>query len=101
MTVNPIIPSKGSPSQVSGTQNQDGEQAFNNMTKSEGYNKGALEQAVTERTRLTRNKRVDRTKKKHSSLFLVSDDDELFEEAVYRTVMVDGILFTLRLLAVA
>ena len=90
------------PSQVGGTQNKSGEEAFHNMAKSEGYDKGAMEEAVSERTRLTRTKRADRSKKKSTSLFLVDEDDgELFEEPVYRTVMVDGILFTLRLLAVA
>ena len=87
--------------QVGGTQNKSGEEAFHNMAKSDGYDKGALEQAVTERTRLSRTKRADKAKKKSTSLFVLSDDEDLHEEPVYRTVMVDGILFTLRLLAVA
>ena len=102
MTVNPIHGQSSPPAQIVQTQSKSGEEAFNQFTESEGYNKGALEQAVSERTRLTRARRADRAKKKHSSsLFLVSDEGELEEEAIYRTVMVDGILFTLRLLAVA
>ena len=90
------------PSQVSGAQGKSGEEAFHDLAKSDGYNKGALEEAISERTRLTRNKRIDKSKKKSSSLFLVSEDEsDLLEEPIYRTVMVDGILFTLRLLAVA
>lgn len=88
------------PSQVSGTQAKSGEEAFQKGLKSEGYSKDELEKATTERTRLTRTRRADRSAKKDSSLFLVSDNDEL-DEPVYRTVMVDGVLFTLRLLAVA
>ena len=89
------------PSQVGGTQSKSGEEAFHDMAKSDGYNKGALDKAVSERTRLTRTKRADKTKK-NTSLFVISDNDEnLQEEPVYRTVMVDGMLFTLRLLAVA
>ena len=90
------------PSQVGGTQSKSGEESFHNMAKSDGYDKDSLDKAVSERTRLTRTKKADRTKKKSSSLFVISDDDnEGSEEPVYRTVMVDGILFTLRLLAVA
>ena len=89
------------PGQVSSTQNKSGEEAFHDMAKSDGYNQAAMEAAVNERTRLTRTKRADKTKKKSSSLFVLSDDENLQEEPVYRTVMVDGILFTLRLLAVA
>ncbi len=89
------------PSQVGGAQNKSGEEAFHNMAKSDGYDKGALEEAVAERTRLSRTKRLDKAKKKSASLFVISDDEDLYEEPVYRTVMVDGILFTLRLLAVA
>ena len=102
MEANRIAPGQSNlPSQVGSTQNQSGEQAFHDMAKSDGYNKGALEQAVSERTRLTRTKRADKTKK-NTSLFVISNNDEdLQEEPVYRTVMVDGILFTLRLLAVA
>lgn len=89
------------PSQVSGTQSKSGEEAFHDMAKSDGYNKATLEEAVNERTRLTRTERADRTKKKSSSLFVLSDDEDLQKEPVYRTIMVDGMLFTLRLLAVA
>lgn len=101
---NRIIPGQSNlPSQVGGTQQKSGEEAFHDMAKSQGYNKGDVEQAVSERTRLTRTKRADRAeRKKINSLFLINDDDEdLKEEPVYRTVMVDGMIFTLRLLAVA
>ena len=102
MTVNPIIPGKGNIPQVSGTQGQSGDDAFHDLTKSEGYDKGALEQATSERTRLTRARRAHKGSKKSTSLLLVGDDDELTEgEPIYRTVMVDGVMFTLRLLAVA
>ncbi len=90
------------PSQIGGAQSKSGEESFHNMAKSDGYDKGALEEAVSERTRLTRTKRADKSKKTNNSLFVISDNDEdLNEEPVYRTVMVDGVLFTLRLLAVA
>ena len=89
------------PSQVTGTQAKSGEEAFQKGLKSEGYSKDELEKATTERTRLTRARRVDKGTKKDSSLFLVSDNDDELDEPVYRTVMVDGVLFTLRLLAVA
>ena len=104
MTVNPITTGKGNQAnQIAGAQSQTGEEAFQrDLSKSEGYDKGALEQAVTERTRLTRTKRVEKARKNKRSLFLVSDDGELVDgEPVYRTVMVDGVMFTLRLLAVA
>ena len=103
MEANRIASGQGNlPSQVGSTQNKSGEEAFHDMAKSDGYNKGALEEAVNERTRLTRTKRADKTKKQNASLFVISDNEEdLHEEPVYRTVMVDGILFTLRLLAVA
>ncbi len=101
MTLNPIHGQGHQPAQISGAQGKSGEEAFNDFTKSDGYNKGALEEAVSERTRLSRTKGADRTKRKQTSLFLVSDNGELEEEPVYRTVMVDGVLFTLRLLAVA
>ena len=103
MESNRVVPGQSNlPSQVGGAQSKSGEEAFHNMAKSEGYDKGALEEAVSERTRLTRSKRTDKSKKKNTSLFVISDSDEdLSEEPVYRTVMVDGILFTLRLLAVA
>ena len=102
METNRIAPGQSNlPGQVSGTQNKNGEEAFHDMAKSDGYNKAALEEAVSERTRLTRTKRGDKTKKKSTSLFVLSDDENLQEEPVYRTIMVDGILFTLRLLAVA
>ncbi len=101
MDANRITPGQSNlPKQVSGAQNKSGEEAFHNMAKSDGYDKGTLESAVSERTRLTRTRRADRTKKKDSSLFVLADDEDLQEEPVYRTVMVDGVLFTLRLLAI-
>ena len=102
MESNRITPGQSNlPSQVGSTQNKSGEEAFHDMAKSDGYDKSAMEAAVSERTRLTRSKRADRTEKKNTSLFVLSDDENLQEEPVYRTIMVDGILFTLRLLAVA
>lgn len=103
METNRIIPgqSQSQPPALAGAQGKSGEEAFHDMTKSDGYNKGTLEQAVSERTRLSRTRRADKaSRKKEMSLFKVSDDEDN-QEAVYRTVMVDGILFTLRLLAVA
>ena len=102
MDTNRIIPGQTNlPAQVTSTKGKSGEEAFHDLAKSEGYDKGALEQVVSERTRLTRTRKSDGTRKKHSSLFLVDDNGGLEEEPVYRTVMVDGVLFTLRLLAVA
>ena len=102
METNRVAPGQSNlPSQVGSTQNKSGEEAFHNMAKSEGYDKGEMEKAVSERTRLTRTKRADKSKKKNTSLFVLSEDEDLDEEPVYRTIMVDGILFTLRLLAVA
>ena len=102
MTVNSIHGQSSPPAQITGAQSKSGEEAFNQFTESKGYDKGALQEAVSERTRLSRTKRGERAKKNHpSSLFLVSDEGDLEEEVVYRTVMVDGALFTLRLLAVA
>ncbi len=102
MTVNPINGQSNPPAQISGTQNKSGEEAFNQFAKSEGYDKGDMESAINERTRLTRTKRAERGRRKTTnSLFVLSEDGNSEEEAVYRTVMVDGVLFTLRLLAVA
>ncbi len=103
MTVNRIGGQGNLPSQINTPQNTGGEEAFNEQFgKSEGYDKGSLEKAVNERTRLSRTKKIGKSTKSHSSLFVVSDTDgEIHEEAVYRTIMVDGILFTLRLLAIA
>ena len=101
MEANRIGAGQNTPPQVGGTQNKSGEEAFHNMASSDGYDKGDLEKATSERTRLTRTNRADKTNKKNTSLFVLSDDEDLQEEPVYRTVMVDGNLFTLRLLAVA
>ena len=102
MEANRIAPGQSNlPSQVGSTQNKSGEEAFHDMAKSDGYNKGALEEAVSERTRLTRTKRANKTKKKTSLIVISNNDEDLKEEPVYRTVIVDGILYTLRLLAVA
>ena len=102
MDTNRITPGQGNlPSQVSGAKGKSGEEAFHDLAKSDGYDKETLAHATREKTRLTRTRKVDKLRKKESSLFLVEDDDELAGEPVYRTVMVDGILFTLRLLAVA
>jgi len=102
MESNRITPGQSNlPNQVSGTQQKSGEEAFHDMAKSQGYNKGDVEQAVSERTRLTRTKKAGASRKTHA-LFLVGDEgEEASEQPVYRTVMVDGMIFTLRLLAVA
>jgi len=97
-----IIPGQSNPpAQIAGAQSKSGEEAFHDMAKSDGYDKESLAAATSERTRLTRTKQGDKTKRKHSSLFLVKGDGESEEEPIFRTVMVDGMLFTLRLLAVA
>lgn len=100
MTVNPIVPNSGQPQQITSTSGKDAEQAFGELTKSKSYDSEELKKATSEKTRLTRTKKADK-KSKHLSLFLVSDEGTPEEEAVYRTVMVDGAMFTLRLLAVA
>ena len=90
------------PSQVGGAQNKSGEEAFHSsMGGGDGYDKESMDKAVSERTRLTRTGRTNKSKNKNASLFVISDDEDLHKEPVYRTVMVDGIPFTLRLLAVA
>ena len=95
-----IIPGQSNPpTQITGAQSKSGEEAFHDLAKSDGYDEESLKSETSKRTRLTRTKKGDKTQKKHSHLFLVSDEDS--EEPVYRTVMVDGQLFTLRLLAVA
>ncbi len=89
------------PAQLPSTKPKDGEQAFHDLAKSKGNTKEEIDQATSERTRLTRTKRAGKTKKNNTSLFVLSNEEDLQEEATYRTVMVDGILFTLRFLAVA
>ena len=103
MTVNPIVPNKGNSPQISGTQSQGGDGAFQSLAnKSEGYSEEELKRATSERTRLARTRGADRTKKNKTSLLLVPDDEEFLPDGPeYRTVMVDGQLFTLRLIAVA
>ncbi len=90
------------PGSVGGAQNKSGEEAFHSsMGGSDGYDKESLNKAVSDRTRLTRTGRTGRSNSKNGSLFVMSDEGELHKEPVYRTVMVDGNPFTLRLLAVA
>ena len=104
MTVNPINTGQGNaPAQVTGAQSQSGDEAFQRgLTKSDGFTKEELQQAVSERTRLTRTRKAGVTRRKNSSLFAVEEDDDILGgEPVYRTVMVDGIMHTLRLIAVA
>lgn len=105
METNRILPGQPQPpTKVSSAQHQDSEQAFHDMAKSKGNSKGDLDFATTERTRLTRIKKINRTKKKSvSSLFLVEDDGSIEEEAIYYTVIdpTTGQIITLRLLAVA
>lgn len=97
-----ILPGQPNPpSQLTGAQQKSGEEAFHDMAKSKGSSKEDLAAATNERTRLTRAQRAERNKGKQNLLVLLNDNDDLEGKAVYRTVMVDGILFTLRLLAVA
>ena len=100
-----IVPGQSQPpSKITGAQHQDGEQAFHDMAKSKGNSKEDLAFATTERTRLTRIKKVDRSKNKSiSSLFLGDNNGSVDEEAVYYTVIdpTTGQIITLRLLAVA
>lgn len=108
MTVNPIIPNSGNQSQsqqVGNTAGKDPEQAFSQLTKSgqqaDEY-KDEVDKQVRERTRLTRSKKSDKSKSNNLALLMVSEDGKSAEEEpVYRTIMVDGVMFTLRLLAVA
>lgn len=106
MSVNPIVPNNSGPQgqqALNGAGAKSGDQAFHDMAKSKGYNSDELSKAVSDKTRLKRTKKIGSNHKvKQSSLFLVeSEDGEVEEEPVYRTVMVDGAMFTLRLLAVA
>lgn len=96
-----IIPGQSSPpQQLTRAQSKSGEEAFHDMAKSDGYDRGELEKAVTERTRLARTKGTRGSRSKHS-LFLVKDDDTIDGEPIYRMVMVDGERWSLRLLAIA
>lgn len=108
MTVNPIVPNSGNQSQsqqVGGSSSKDPEQAFGQMAKSQqgaDEYKDEVDKQVRERTRLTRGKRSDKSKSNNLALLMVSEDGKSAEqEKVYRTIMVDGVMFTLRLLAVA
>ena len=105
METSRILPGQSQPpAKITGAQQQDGEQAFHDMAKSKGNTKEELAFATTERTRLTRIRRVDRSKKKSiSSIFLADDDGSDEGEAVYYTVIdpTTGQIITLRLLAVA
>jgi hypothetical protein len=100
-----ILPGQSQPpAKIAGAQHQDGEQAFHDMAKSKGNSKEDVAFATTERTRLTRVRKLDRSKKKSiSSLFAVDDEGSGEEDAVYYTVIdpTTGQIITLRLLAVA
>ena len=99
MQTNRITPGPGQPPQIAGTQSRDGEEAFHDLAKSE-EDAQSYKTSIQEGTRLTRGKRGERSKKS-SSLFKVTGNEDEEQEPVYRTVMVDGMPFTLRLLAVA
>lgn len=105
MEANRIIPGQGQPpSKLSGTQQKDGEQAFHDLAKSKGNSKEELALATSERTRLTRSRKVEKGRAKSiSSLFKVLNEGDLEEEVVYYTVLdpTTGQILTLRLLAVA
>lgn len=100
-----IIPGQSQPpSRISSTQSQDGEQAFHDLAKTKGNTKEDVDFATTERTRLTRIRKIDKSRKKSiSSLFVVDNDDSFGDEGVYYTVIdpTTGQIITLRLLAVA
>lgn len=93
------------PAQLTSAKGKDGESAFHDMAKSKGNSAGDLEQATSERTRLTRTRRADKNgnNKSISSLFKVLNGGDTEEEAVYYTVLdpTTGQIMTLRLLAVA
>ncbi len=106
MEANRIIPGQSQPpAQLTSAKGKDGESAFHDMAKSKGNSAGDLEQATSERTRLTRTRRADRGKKSKSisSLFKILDEGDTEEEPVYYTVLdpTTGQIMTLRLLAVA
>ena len=104
MTIERISTGQGQPpAKISSAQQQDGEQAFHDLAKSKGNSREDIAAATSERTRITRNRRTDKTKKQYSSLFLVSKEGDLEEEAEYYTVLdpTTGQIMTLRLLAVA
>lgn len=105
METNRIIPGQSQPpTKLSGAQQQDGEQAFHDLAKSKGNSKEELALATSERTRLTRTRRIERNKTKSiSSLFKILNEGDLEEEAIYYTVLdpTTGQILTLRLLAVA
>ena len=106
MESNRISPGQSQPPAVGSTKQREGEQAFHDLAKSKGNTEKELEDATTERTKLTklpRGRKADKGNKKYSSLFLVSGKDETEEAAEYYTVLdpTTGQIMTLRLLAVA
>ena len=104
MTLQPITPGKQKPSQVAGTQSHGSKREFDGglQQKSEGYTDQELKKAVRDRTKITRTRPVDNNEKKQT-LYLVSKNSnaEMNNEPVYRTVMVDGTMHTIKLLGVA
>ena len=108
MPVNPIVPNSGNqsqPQQVNSSSGKDPEGAFGQLAKSQqtaDEYKDEVDKQVRERTRLTRTKKADKSKSNNLALLMVNEDGKSTEaEPVYRTIMVDGVMFTLRLLAVA
>jgi|GEM_PF-3533335 len=105
LNLTPINRNIGGPNlnPVTGNQGKDPDGAFQQGMEGNGYNQAELDKKTSDNARLTRTKRVDHSSKTKSknSLFVVDNENNLNEEAVYRTIMVDGNLFTLRLLAVA
>lgn len=83
--------------QLTGAQAKNGEQAFHDMAKSKTDIED-IKQSRSERTKLSRTGRKGKIK---TSLSILGDDEDEAEGPVYKTVMVDGMLFTLRLLAIA
>ncbi len=104
LNLSPINRNIGGPQQpVPSPSGKDADGAFQEGMKGNGYDQGELNKATSDRTRLSRSKRTELagSKRTNSRLFNAENDGSLQEEAVYRTVMVDGMPFTLRLLAVA
>ena len=104
MDTNRILPGQQSPpSHITSTKQNDGEQAFHDLAKSKGNTAEELAQATTERTRLTRAKRSERTKKRSGFLYLLDNEGAPEEIPIYYTVLdpTTGQIITLRLLAVA
>lgn len=104
MSTNSIGPNSGGlqQNQVSNMPSKDGGEAFNRAFKSNGYTAEQAEKARADRTKLTRTKNIGKSQKADmESLIPVDPDEENADKEEFKTVMVDGLMFTLRLLAIA